>query len=50
MGKELHELAKEIFNTIMEEDLYYESLHNGGYRKTGKAKDFRCKNDSGRYV
>lgn len=39
MGKELRELAKEIFNTIMEEDLYYESLRNGGFVKKCKAKD-----------
>lgn len=41
MGKELRELAKEIFNTILEEDLYYESLRNGGFVKRCKAKDLR---------
>lgn len=39
MSKELQELAKEIFNTIVEEDLYYESLRNGGFVKRCKAKD-----------
>lgn len=38
---ELWELARDILNTIEEEDVYYESIRNGGYKKTGKAKEFQ---------
>lgn len=41
MSEELRKLAQEILKTIEEEDLYYESIRNGGYKKTGKAKEFR---------